>query len=76
MIQFYPKTNLSLRFDFSVYGAGFDVEEVQKLQETVRRVIEAKLDVERKVCDIEEALVRDEVRRLEHSSIVLQPSCA
>ena len=50
------------------------MEEVQKLQEIVRAVIKAKLDVERKVCDIEEALVRDEVRRLEHSSIVLQPS--
>ena len=37
------------------------MEEVQKLQEIVRAVIEAKLDVERKVCDIEEALVRDEV---------------
>ena len=59
-----------LRFDFSVYGAAFDVEEVQKLQEIVRAVIEAKFDVERKVCDIEEALVRDEVRRLEHPSIM------
>ena len=59
-----------------MYGAAFDVEEVNKLQEMVRAVIEAKLDVERKVCDIEKALVRDEVRRLEHSSIVSQPSCA
>ena len=59
-----------------MYGAPFDVEEVQKLQEMVRAVIEAKLDVERKVCDIEEALVRDEVRRLKHPSIVLQPSYA
>ena len=57
-----------------MYGAAFDVEEVHKLQEMVSAVIEAKLDVERKVCDIEEALVRDEVRRLEHSSIVSQPS--
>ena len=53
-----------------MYGAPFDVEEVQKLQEMVRAVIEAKLDVERKVCYIEEALVRDEVRRLEHPSIM------
>ena len=52
------------------------MEEVHKLQEMVSAVIEAKLDVERKVCDIEKALVRDEVRRLEHSSIVSQPSCA
>ena len=59
-----------------MYGAAFDVEEVQKLQEILMAVIEAKLDVERKVCDIEESLVRDEVRRLEHSSIVSQPSCA
>ena len=59
-----------------MYGVAFDVEEVQKLQEIVRAVIEAKLDVERKVCYIEEALVRDEVRRLEHSSIVSQPSYA
>ena len=51
------------------------MEEVQKLQEIVRAVIEAKLDVERKVCDIEEALVRDEVRRLNHFSLVSQPSC-
>ena len=72
VIQFDLKTYkyLSLRFDFSVYGAAFDVEEVQKLQEVVRAVIEAKLDVERKVCYIEEALVRDEVRRLEHPSIM------
>ena len=46
------------------------MEEVQKLQEIVRAVIEAKFDVERNVCDIEEALVRDEVRRLEHPSIM------
>ena len=46
------------------------MEEVQKLQEIVRAVIEAKFDVERKVCDIEEALVRDEVRRLYNSFIV------
>ena len=58
-----------------MYGAAFDVEEVQKLQEIVRAVIEAKPDVERKVCDIEEALVRDEVRRLNHFSLVSQPSC-
>jgi len=50
-----------LRFDFSVYGTSFGVENVRKLEEMVSKAIAAKDEVERKICDSADALSREEV---------------
>ena len=46
-----------------MYGTSFGVENVRKLEEMVSKVIAAKDDVERKICDSAEALSREEVRK-------------
>ena len=56
--------NLCCRFDFSVYGTSFGVENVRKLEEMVAKAIAAKDDVERKICDSAEALSREGVKKV------------
>ena len=56
--------NLHRRFDFAVYGTSFGVENVRKLEEMVAKVIAAKDNVERKICDSSDIFSREEVSRI------------